>query len=95
MSEKPSSVTRERISAFLVLDPSMARRAILSAMKKTKSHRRDAASLLGCGRATFARWIRILGMEVELAELEEAARAAGKHHGRVGGRPRGPAARKA
>lgn len=84
-----ATLTRQQLTALLIIDPGRVRAEILRAFKRARAHREEAARLLGCGRVTFIRWVERLGMEKELARLEEQAKAEGWHHGRVGGWPRG------
>lgn len=88
------AMTREQMTALIVVDPDRARAAIRKAMRQAGTLRHEAAKVLGCGRVTFARWVDRLEMVQELDELESMAREQGWHHGRTGGyplgRPRGP-----
>lgn len=77
------------INALISIDPEKAKDLILSALKKAKMHREEAAANLDCNYGTLLRWIVRLSMQREIARLTKAAKKEGWYHGRKGGRPTG------
>jgi len=75
------------LAAQILTRPNEARQTILAAFRKCGAHRRNTAIELDCGHRTFDRWVAKLGLEAELAVIEEEAKKKGWHHGNVGGRP--------
>ncbi len=82
-------MTREEMSALVVLEPETVREAIRHAFREAGCDRSIASRNLGCARATYHRWTVRLGMVEELEAVELRARAEGWHHGREGGWPLG------
>lgn len=81
------------MTALIVVDPAQARREIRNAMTRAGGVRDRAAELMGCGRATFHRWVVRLGMAEDLDRIEAKAKREKWYGGGVGqgwpkGRPR-------
>lgn len=87
----PASSTHpnHEISALIRVNQKEAKRRILAALRETGMHKGQAAKRLGCAHTTLLSWISQLGLAPEIEALDAAARKAGWHHGRVGGRPLG------
>lgn len=68
------------LSALLVVDPDEARRRMKKAFVDARASRTVAASLLGCGRVTFLRWAKQLGLNEWMREVEDLAKEKGWHH---------------
>ena len=73
------------------VDPAQARRTILEAFRKERTHLANTAARLRCGYATLMRWIRTLKIEKQIRRLMAVAKTEGWDHGRgrMGGRPEG------
>ncbi len=76
---------RHPMAALIVLAPEAAQKRIREMFIEGRACRESAALLLGCKRATFLAWVRKLGMESELLQIEQIAKRDGWHHGRLGG----------
>jgi hypothetical protein len=82
------------LSPIVLVDPEKARRLIRKAFRDALCKRGEACKALDCSTSTLQGWIRQLGMEQELLDLEETAKKEGWHHGDVGGRPPGKVGRR-
>lgn len=77
------------INALISINPEKAKKTILSALKKARMHKEDAAAELGCNYVTLLRWISRLSMEKDIEAANDLAKKQGKFHDRKGGRPVG------
>lgn len=60
--------------------PGEARAKIVEVFRLTRAHRGEAATAMGCSRATFDRSVQILGLTAELDLLEKDAEENGWRH---------------
>ena len=77
------------VNALISVDPEKAKSRILTALKKSKWHKEDAAKILDCNYVTLLRWITRLRLEKKIASETKFAKKAGTFHDRKGGRPLG------
>lgn len=76
---------RHDLAALIVVAPELAVKRVREAFVEGRASREAAALLLGCKRATLLAWVRRLGMQDELEQIEKIAKRDGWHHGRLGG----------
>lgn len=76
---------QHELAALIVVDRASARKRILAAFVDAKCSRDDAARILGCRRSTLLAWIKKLGLQGDLQDVEAIAKRDEWHHGRLGG----------
>lgn len=77
------------ITHLIHVKPAEAKRLILDALRGAKMHKGQAAKALGCGPATFIRWVDALALDEDIAKMKTRAEKEGWHHDMLsrGGRP--------
>ena len=87
LDDKRRGATK-RFEAMMLIDPIAAKKEIIKAFRDAHAHRGDLADFLGVSRKVLYGWIDRLGLADVLDRIEETAKKAGWHHGRLGGRPK-------
>jgi hypothetical protein len=78
-----------QIGALATASPGEARAKIVAAFREAGCCVMDAAVLLGVNQSTLRNLVAKLDLSEKLHEIERRARGTSRHHGRLGGWPKG------
>lgn len=73
-------MSRHEIQALIQVQPSEAKKRIVSALKKSGVHLGNTAETLGCSYNTFLRWVEQLQLGEAIEEMKDKAKREGWRH---------------